>query len=214
MGMLVIEARLPPEAGAAVVLAYALAGVLVLPALLSKAELATAMPRSGGTYFFIERSLGSWLGTLAGLAHWFSIALKSAFALIGIGACATLIWPEIPDWQMKAIAVAFCLLFTVVNLVSVKSVEWVQVAAVVILLGIMGVFVAGGLTSGKIELTHFRDFTSKGSGAILATTAMVFVSFGGLFGESVIMKVRNAGKSARFVRFGGRIPAPIHSLKN
>jgi uncharacterized protein (UPF0210 family) len=41
-----------------------------------------------------------------------------------------------------------------------------------------------------------------------------FVSFGGLFGESVIMKVRNAGKSARFVRFGGRIPAPIHSLKN
>jgi uncharacterized protein (UPF0210 family) len=41
-----------------------------------------------------------------------------------------------------------------------------------------------------------------------------FVSFGGLFGESVILPVRNTGKSARFVRFGGRIPAPIHSLKN
>ena len=41
-----------------------------------------------------------------------------------------------------------------------------------------------------------------------------FVSFGGLFGESVVLKVRNAGQSARFVRFGGRIPAPIHSLKN
>jgi uncharacterized protein (UPF0210 family) len=41
-----------------------------------------------------------------------------------------------------------------------------------------------------------------------------FVSFGGLFGESVILEVRNAGKSTRFVRFGGRIPAPIHSLKN
>ena len=41
-----------------------------------------------------------------------------------------------------------------------------------------------------------------------------FVSFGGLFGESVVMPVRNAGKSARFVQFGGRIPAPIHSLKN
>lgn len=41
-----------------------------------------------------------------------------------------------------------------------------------------------------------------------------FVSFGGLFGESVVMPVRNTGKSARFVRFGGRIPAPIHSLKN
>lgn len=45
-------------------------------------------------------------------------------------------------------------------------------------------------------------------------TAGQRVSFGGLFGESAIMKVRNTGKSARFVRFGGRIPAPIHSLKN
>lgn len=38
--------------------------------------------------------------------------------------------------------------------------------------------------------------------------------FGGLFGETVILKVPNPGKSARFVRFGGRIPAPIHSLHN
>ena len=41
-----------------------------------------------------------------------------------------------------------------------------------------------------------------------------FVSFGGLFGESVILPVRNTGRSDRFVKFGGRIPAPIHSLKN
>jgi uncharacterized protein len=41
-----------------------------------------------------------------------------------------------------------------------------------------------------------------------------FVSFGGLFGESAIMPVRNIGKSDRFVDFGGKIPAPLHSLKN
>jgi len=41
-----------------------------------------------------------------------------------------------------------------------------------------------------------------------------FVSFGGLFGESAIAPVRNVGKSARFVNFGGKIPAPIHSLRN
>ncbi len=40
------------------------------------------------------------------------------------------------------------------------------------------------------------------------------VSFGGLFGESSIMEVRNMGKSDRFVSWGGRIPAPIHSFKN
>ncbi len=41
-----------------------------------------------------------------------------------------------------------------------------------------------------------------------------FVSFGGLFGESALLEVRNTGKSARFMAFGGKIPAPINSLKN
>ena len=40
------------------------------------------------------------------------------------------------------------------------------------------------------------------------------VAFGGLFGESAILEVRNTGRSGRFVGFGGRIPAPINSLKN
>ncbi len=40
------------------------------------------------------------------------------------------------------------------------------------------------------------------------------VSFGGLFGASPIMAVRNVGKSSRFIGWGGRIPAPIHSFKN
>ncbi len=40
------------------------------------------------------------------------------------------------------------------------------------------------------------------------------VSFGGLFGASPIMPVNNVGKSGRFIQWGGRIPAPIHSFKN
>ncbi len=40
------------------------------------------------------------------------------------------------------------------------------------------------------------------------------VSFGGLFGASPIMEVRNVGKSKRFIAWGGRLPAPIHSFKN
>jgi hypothetical protein len=41
-----------------------------------------------------------------------------------------------------------------------------------------------------------------------------YVAFGGLFGESVIMPVRNPGASSRFAAFGGKIPAPLHSLRN
>ncbi|MCP4639920.1 MAG: PFL family protein [bacterium] len=38
--------------------------------------------------------------------------------------------------------------------------------------------------------------------------------FGGLFGEGYVIEVRNPGASDRFVGFGGRIPAPLHSLNN
>ncbi|MCS7236692.1 MAG: PFL family protein [Thermoguttaceae bacterium] len=41
-----------------------------------------------------------------------------------------------------------------------------------------------------------------------------WVHFGGLFGSAPVMDVRNAGASAQFVHFGGRIPAPLQSLKN
>lgn len=38
--------------------------------------------------------------------------------------------------------------------------------------------------------------------------------FGGLFGESVIVPIHAAGGSTDFVRHGGRIPAPLSSLRN
>ncbi len=38
--------------------------------------------------------------------------------------------------------------------------------------------------------------------------------FGGLFGEMIIIPVHAAGGSARFVAHGGRIPAPLSSLRN
>jgi uncharacterized protein len=40
------------------------------------------------------------------------------------------------------------------------------------------------------------------------------VNFGGLFGASPIMPIRNVGKSGRFISWGGRMPAPVHSFKN
>lgn len=38
--------------------------------------------------------------------------------------------------------------------------------------------------------------------------------FGGLFGEAYIMEVKNMNRSSAFVSFGGRIPAPITSIRN
>jgi uncharacterized protein (UPF0210 family) len=41
-----------------------------------------------------------------------------------------------------------------------------------------------------------------------------WVHWGGLFGSSPVLSVRAAGASAAFVTLGGRIPAPVSSLRN
>jgi len=177
-GLFVLPGIVFAQAGPAVVLSYALAGVLVVPALLSKAELATAMPRSGGSYFFIERSMGALPGILAGSANWFAVALKSAFALVGIGAFARLIAPDVGETTIKAVAIGCCVLFTLLNLLSVKFVGRAQVLMVAVLFVILGVFIVVGIPATKHD--HFAGFMDKGLARVIAMSGMVFVSFGGL----------------------------------
>ncbi len=59
-------------------LAYIVAGICVIPAALSKSELATAMPTSGGTYVYLYRTCGPLAGTISGLGLWVSLLLKSS----------------------------------------------------------------------------------------------------------------------------------------
>lgn len=183
-GLFVLPGIAFSKAGPAVVLSYALAGMMIIPAMLSQAELATAMPKSGGSYFFIERSMGALPGVLAGLANWFSIALKAAFALIGIGAFAELIFPNANltpaqwEWMIKGVAIGFCLIFTIVNVISVKSTGRVQIIMVAFLLGIMGMFVVVGIPATKHA--NFANFMAKGWGETFATAGLVFISYGGL----------------------------------
>ena len=50
-GLFVLPGLAYAKTGPAVLIAYGIASLLVIPAMLSKAELATAMPKAGGTYF-------------------------------------------------------------------------------------------------------------------------------------------------------------------
>lgn len=63
-----------------------------------------------------------------------------------------------------------------------------------------------GMINGKTTAVRLIPVPGKEAGD--------FVAFGGLFGASAILPVRNVGQSRRFVAFGGKIPAPIHSLTN
>jgi len=193
-GLFVLPALVFMKIGPAVVAAYLLAGIMMIPPLLAKAELSTAMPKSGGTYFFVERSLGPLLGSFAGFAGWFSIALKGAFALMGIGTFWTYINPDAGPVTFKIIALSFVLVFTLVNLLGVKSSAKSQVIMVAILLVILtGYIILGGSKSEKIVLT---DFIPRDANNLFLVAGMVFVSFGGLTKvASVAHEVRNPGKT-------------------
>ncbi len=182
-GLFVLPAIAYTKAGPAVILAYLLASLLVIPSVLSKVELATAMPRAGGTYFFVERSLGPIFGLFGGLANWFSLALKSAFAIIGIAILVevglqTTFGAQLSGWQIKAMAVICCVGFTTLNTVSVKHTSRFQVVLVFVLLAILTGFVFGGASS--VEPARFSGFMQEGWLGILATAGLVFISFGGL----------------------------------
>jgi len=177
-GLFVLPGLAYAKTGASVVVSYFLASVLMIPTLLSKAELTTAMPKCGGDYFFIDRSMGPAVGTIGGFASWFSLAAKTAFALIGIGAFVQLFNPGLTDFNMKLIAIGFCVIFTIINLFGVKHAGKTQVILVTGLISILILYILIGIF--YVKPSQFVPFTTNGFGSIFATAGFVFVSYMGL----------------------------------
>jgi APA family basic amino acid/polyamine antiporter len=189
-GLFVLPGLAYSIAGPAVIFSYLLAGVTVLPTVLSKAELATAMPRAGGTYYFVDRALGPLAGTISGFAAWFSLGVKTAFALVGIRVFAELV---IPEADGVLLSFAACLLFTIVNLRGIGHAGVMQIFMVAGLLLVLTVFSAYGVT--HMSAVRFRPLVPDGFAGILKAAALVFVAFGGLTkATSVSEESRNPSK--------------------
>lgn len=177
-GLFVLPAIAYANTGPAVLLSYLIASLLVIPSLFSKAELSTAMPKAGGDYFFIDRSMGPLMGTIGGFAAWFSLAFKSAFALVGISVFAILLNPGFSQFQMKLIAVFFCIVFTIINIYGVKHSGKTQIIMVMGLLFLLISYILLGIFF--VDMDNFTNFAPFGYGSIFSTAGLIFVSFGGL----------------------------------
>ena len=187
------------ETGPSVILAYLVAGILILPSMYSMAELSTAMPKAGGTYYFLDRALGPLAGTVGGLGTWLALVFKSAFALIGMGAYLA-IYADVP---VKPLAAALTVAFGVVNVVGAKESSWLQRVLVTVLVGVLGFYAAqgvlsvwGGQSAGGSAAGEFAPFFTEGARGFLATIGIVFVSYAGLTKvASVAEEVQNPDRN-------------------
>jgi amino acid transporter/mannitol/fructose-specific phosphotransferase system IIA component (Ntr-type) len=199
-GLFILPGLVFAKAGPSVILSYLLASLLVIPAMLSKAELATAMPKTGGNYFFIDRSMGPHVGTIGGFSDWFSLSLKSTFALLGIGIFVSLLNPGITELQIKIVAVVFCIFSTLVNIIGVKLAGRFQVAMVIALLSLLAFYAIYG--SFSIQLHRYTPFMPMGLDSVFATAGIVFISYAGLTKiASIAEEVKNPGRNVPLAMF-------------
>jgi len=167
--------------GNSVWFAYLLAGFLILPAMYCIAELSTAMPKAGGTYYFLDRAMGPLMGTIGGLGSWVAVVFKSAFALVGMGAYLG-IYLDIP---ITITAIVLTIAFGLINILGAKETTTLQRFLVTTLVIILVGFVLLGLKdvgAAKIFSPKFGygEFFQSGLIGFVSTIGLVFVSYAGL----------------------------------
>lgn len=191
-GIFVLPGIAFAQVGPAVFVSYLLAGIMALLGVTAVIELATAMPKAGGDYYFVGCSMGPLAGTVSGLLSWSAITFKSAFAVLGMSEVFRVLWgfPLIPT------AIVLTLLFVAVNVVGVKKAARLEVILVFALIVLMAFYIGLGLP--EVDVAHFKPFvfSDKSVFSIVAVSGMVFVSFGGLLkvssvSEEVINPQRN-----------------------
>ncbi len=200
-GLFILPGMAHAQAGPAVIWSYVMAGILASIGALSMAELSTAMPKAGSDYFFVMRGFGPGAGSVAGLLSWFSLTLKSAFAIVGMATFVRLIIDigtiNIFSVEISPIVIlgaVLTLLFMILNTFGVKQAAHTQAGLVAALLGILILYVVIGFP--KIKTENLIPFTTHGIGPVFSTTGLVFVAYGGLLKvASMAEEIRDPGRT-------------------
>ncbi|MEF8902037.1 MAG: amino acid permease [Halovenus sp.] len=199
-GIFVLPGNAIEEAGWFAVVSFILGGGIALLTALSASELGTAMPKSGGAYFYVNRALGPMFGSIAGWANWLGLAFASAFymvgfgeyirAIFGLGGTFSLGLVALP--AVKTIAFLAAAFFVAVNYIGAKETGRLQNIIVIILVVILAVFTAvGALRADPANLPP-----STGFGPMMTTTGLIFVSYLGFVQiTSVAEEIKNPGKN-------------------
>ncbi len=183
-GIFVFPGLAAGNAGPAATISFAIGGVIALLVALPASELATAMPRSGGGYYFISRSMGTAYGAIVGLGLWMGLVFASAFYLVGLGHYATAVLDEVgielAVSPVIPLGLAFAVALTALSIAGTENTTKIQNAVVVLLLVILTAFLSyGSLDALGVfgrESTP-ETFFPEGFLPVVQTAALVFTSY-------------------------------------
>lgn len=201
-GIFVFPGLAANEAGPAAILSFAIGGLIALLVAFCAAELATAMPRSGGAYFHVSRSFGQFAGLLVGVAQTAGLVFASAFYLVAFADYALSLFGASAEGAAAtsaAIACGAALLLMLINLVGSSESGRLQFGVVLLLIVLLavvfgfGLLRATGVTGEKMPLPEFAPF---GTMPIFTTAAFVFTSFLGFVQISTVAgEIRNPDRT-------------------
>jgi len=213
-GIFVFPGLAGAEVGTAATASFAVSGVVALLVALPTSELATAMPKSGGGYYFISRGLGTLAGTVVGLSLWLGLVFATAFYLVGLGfyaldalALVGITIETSPGGIVSVLAVVFGIGFTMLNLTGTENVAKLQNGIVALLLSMLVAFLAFGMfdvlgivgaeASGGTEADRWAALP------ILSTAALVFTSYLGFAQVATVAgEIKRPGRNLPLAMIG------------
>lgn len=177
------------KAGPAILISYALVGLMVVMVMRMLGEMAAARPSSGSFSAYADQALGRWAGFSIGWLYWFFWVVVLAVEATA-GAVILNGWvPAVPQWGWALIVMV---VLTATNLASVASYGefefWfagIKVVAIggFVIIGLLAVFgVLPGSDNPGAGFAHLTDaggFMPNGAGSILTGVLMVVFSFMG-----------------------------------
>lgn len=190
-------------AGPAVLIAYIIAGAIVVMIMTMLGEMAAARPSSGSFSTYARQAFGHWAGFTVGWLYWFMLIMVLGAEMTGAAAIMGS-WFGVDPWIPALIAVLF---FVVVNFAQVRGFGefefWFAFIKVAVIIGFIGLGIALwlGLLPGQsfvgFENIAEAGFAPNGITGIAAGLLAVAFAFGGI--ELITIAAAESEKPAQSV---------------
>lgn len=208
--------RSVPGIGPYVLPAYVFGALPAVLAAVAYASLASAMPRAGGSYVFVSRSISPYWGFVASFSQWFGLSVAIGVVsyvtvpfLVEIASAVG--WPAVAQALETgpvrvAVSLAFLWTFVLVNIRGLGSYQWTLVPMMFLMFALGSVAIVAGfaydhgdfamaLQAAEGRLVPPADPPPLRIGPFLAGSAILFSSFIGF--DSIAQAGGEAKRPAR-----------------